>query len=178
MLSDTDIMTIAKQMNNDQLINGCHYKNELLKMKFKPNMSYILNLEDENFEGFGSHFTLLTSKTNKRTNKLEYFYFDSTSGSPPKEALLFTKQSFIPYNTKMIQSPRTNESCGYICLAMIYTMHNFPHPFGEIYADALVFLEMFEDLNEKQDDLRNEFILQQFFQKKTSVDDEYVKKID
>ena len=61
---------------------------------------------------------------------------------------------------------------------MIYTMHNFPHPFGEIYADALVFLEMFEDLNEKQDDLRNEFILQQFFQKKTSVDDEYVRKID
>jgi hypothetical protein len=178
MLSDTDILTIAKQMNIDKHIHGCHYKDELLKMKFKPNMSYIINLEDTDFSGFGSHYTLLTSMTNKRTNKLEYFYFDSTSGSPPQEVLLFTKQPYIPFNVKMIQSPRTNESCGYFCLAMIYTMHQFPYTFGEIYADATVFLEMFEDLNNKQDDLRNEFILQQFFNEKTNVEKKYVNHID
>ena len=76
MLSDTDILTIAKQMNIDKHIHGCHYKDELLKMNFKPNMSYIINLEDTDFSGFGSHYTLLTSMTNKRTNKLEYFYFE------------------------------------------------------------------------------------------------------
>jgi hypothetical protein len=52
-------------------------------MEFKPNMSYIINLEDTDLPGFGSRYTLLTSMINKRTNKLVYFYFDSTSGSPP-----------------------------------------------------------------------------------------------
>ena len=178
MLSDKDLLTIANQMGINNHITACIYKNELLKQKIKPDTSYIINLEDENFEGFGSHYTLLTSMTNKRTGILEWFYFDSTSGSPPKEVLIATKQHFVPYNTKMIQSPRTNESCGYFCLGMLYTIHKFPYTFGEIYADAIVFLEMFEDLNEKKDDLRNEFILQQFFQNKTDVDKKFVENIE
>lgn len=178
MLTDTDIFNISRQMGIQDKLHSCVYKDELLTMKFKPDMCYIINLEDEDFEGFGSHYTLVGSMTNKRTKKLEYFYFDSTSGSPPKEVLVFTKQPYIPFSSKMIQSPRTNESCGYFCLALMYVMYKFPENFGEIYAYATMFLEMFEDLNNKKDDLRNEFILQQFFKERTPVDKEYINHID
>ena len=136
MLSDIDISQLAEQMKLKSL-EGCFYKDELKTYKFKPKKGYIINLEDETAEGFGSHYTLLYSQPNaRRNNELEYFYFDSYGFPCPKEVYAFTKSKVIPSNKGFNIQGRFNNSCGYYCIACLYFITTYSERSTFLYDDV------------------------------------------
>ena len=175
MLSDKEIYDIADQMNITCL-QGCFYKDKLKYERFQPNKGYIINLQNSQ-DGNGTHFTLLYSQKNMHTNHVEYFYFDSTSGSVPEEVKSWTKQCKIPYNNKNIQGIYYNSSCGWFCLACLYMLSTYKNRLHDLYMDAEYFLGLFhDDLNQKFDLFNNEKILKRFFQH-LNVKESLIKRI-
>ena len=146
------------------------FKNELPR-KLQYNKTYFINMEDshdsEGRENEGSHWTML--QVNKYPNdKIEPFYFDSY-GEPPSENIKnFVKNNCskgLPYNTSDIQS-LMNNACGWYCLALSHFINGSQYKSGDLYSDVETFLSMFDNLNEKVDWKKNEYILKQFFQPK------------
>jgi len=69
----------------------------------------------------------------------------------------------MPYQKKDLQSI-VAEVCGYYCLALLHFVNASPARSGHLYSDCEFFIDLFEDLNESKDHLKNEWILRQFFQ--------------
>jgi hypothetical protein len=177
MLSDVDINVLADKMRIDNLA-GCFYKSQLKKMKFKPDVAYIINLEDEDEIGHGTHFTCLVSQTNPSTKELEYFYFDSVGAIAPKEVYQFTQQKNIPYSDSQLQGILSNESCGYWCLALLYMLNVYPLRSNKLYENATFFINLFDNLYDKSDVFKNEYMLKSFFNSINEVPKSYVKHIN
>ena len=146
------------------------FKNELPR-KLQYNKTYFINMEDshdaEGKENSGTHWTML--QVNKYPNdKIEPFYFDSYGEPPSKNIKNFVKNNCskgLPYNTSDIQS-LMNNACGWYCLALSHFVNASPYKSGDLYSDVETFLSMFDNLNEKVDWKKNEYILKQFFQPK------------
>ena len=178
MLSDQEMHDIANQMMIRTPIH-CFYKDQLKLQAFKPENAYIVNLASETDDNFGTHYVLLYSKHNPHRNKvLEYFYFDSEGANCPLEVLEFVQQPKIPYSNKPIQG-RFNNSCGFYCLAMLYYLTTFANRVDDLYVDAEMFLDLFDDTQEKVDTLHNELMLKEFFKTMPSdADARYIQHID
>jgi hypothetical protein len=176
MLSDTEIHHIADKMGI-KCLEGCYYKDDL-PAKFETNKAYIINLQDSTDEGNGTHFTCLYSQKNLKEGNIDYIYMDSTGISPPNEVLQFTNQPKIPYNTKNFQGSN-NQFCGWACVAFIYYLTTFPNRTKHLYADTENFLFLFDDdLNDKIDLFKNEYILSQFFKEDPKLEKAIEKGTD
>ena len=179
MLSDLDIYDLAKQLRIPNKIE-CVYKDMLRNNTFEESKAYIVNLASETDDNFGTHYTLLFSKPNPfQDNRLEYLYFDSEGGAPPLEVLEFIKKPKIPYSDKQIQG-RFNNSCGFYCLALLHYLQVFPNRLNNMYLDVEMFLDLFDDTQEKVDTLHNELMLKEFFKKipEEQIPQTYVNHID
>jgi hypothetical protein len=164
-LTDTQIWDLAKRM--DVPLVFCGFKTELEKEKLKYNKSYIINMEDEFDEdgqrNQGSHYTCF--QVNKYPNgRKEGLYFDSFGMPPPQIVEDFCGMK-MPYATKDIQS-LMNSACGWYCLAFLHFINSSESRTGDLYTDASIFTDMFDDLNKSCDHLKNEFLLKHFFRSK------------
>jgi len=166
MLTDLQIKELCKKMEIP--LEGVFFKDQLPK-KIKPNMAYIINMEnalDENGRpNDGSHWTCL--QVNKYPNgSIEPFYFDSY-GSPAaenvKKVVMNTFGQKLPFSKRDIQS-LMNNACGFYCCGLLHFINASKYRTGNFYEDIENFLCMFDDLNESVDWKKNEYILKHFFQ--------------
>jgi hypothetical protein len=165
-LTDTQIWDLAKRM--DVPLVFCGFKDELkTEKKIQYNKSYIINMENEFDEdgqrNQGSHYTCF--QVNKYPNgRKEGLYFDSFGMPPPQIVEDFCGMK-MPYATKDIQS-LMNSACGWYCLAFLHFINSSESRTGDLYTDASIFTDMFDDLNKSCDHLKNEFLLKHFFRNK------------
>jgi len=166
MLTDLQIKELCKKMEIP--LEGVFFKDQL-PQKIKPNMAYIINMEnalDENGRpNDGSHWTCL--QVNKYPNgSIEPFYFDSY-GSPAaenvKKVVMNTFGQKLPFSKRDIQS-LMNNACGFYCCGLLHFINASKYRTGNFYEDIENFLCMFDDLNESVDWKKNEYILKHFFQ--------------
>lgn len=169
MLNDNQIEELSVKMNIP--LEDIIFKDQTPD-KFKFNRSYIINLEDEYNENGelnqGSHWTCL--QINKYPNgSIKGIYFCPFGGEPPKSILQCYKRTtgktFLPHNTKDIQSLMCN-ACGWYCCAFLHFINNFSNRTKDLYIDTEHFLDFFDDLNKSVDFKKNEYILKMFFQPK------------
>lgn len=164
-LSDTEIWLLAKKMDIPLAYVG--YKDNLRMEAIKSNKSYIINLQDEDDDGNGSHWTCFQINKIRKNNKDDYeaIYFDSTGMPPPEEVKRIVKKQFnkyLNYTTKNVQSIVAG-SCGYWVLAFLHWINVFDQRTKNLFEDTMLFLDLFDDLNYKNDHTKNEFILKHFF---------------
>jgi hypothetical protein len=165
MLTNEQIEDLAKRMNFP--LEGVYFKNELPR-KLKYNTGYVINLQNSEDEdgndNDGTHWTCL--QVNKYPSGLiEPIFFDPY-GAPPSEAIKkFVKDGcgkHLPYTQKDIQS-LMNNACGYYCCAFLHFINTAECRSKDLYVDVSDFLELFNDLNVKNDYKYNEFVLKHFF---------------
>jgi len=165
MLSNIDIDNLVEKMSIPNF-KGCFYKDKLKKIE--PNSSYIINLNDEldenNEINKGSHWVALLTDDNKKS-----IYFDAYGVSVPTEIKNLIKSSQYKFaeTRKNIQSLMSN-LCGFFCLGFIYFLNVSQFRTKNIINDALIYLDLFEDLDKVNDVYKNEFILSLFFTDKNS----------
>ena len=166
MLTDTQLEELSRKM--DFPLVGVFFKDELpRKMEF--NKGYIINLDDsvdENgAENEGTHWTCL-QVNEYPTGVIEPIFFDPY-GAPPSESIkkfvLDNTGKKLPYTEKDVQS-LMNNACGYYCAAFLHYINSWEHRTKDLYTDAEMFLNYFEDLNKSIDWKKNEYILKLFFQ--------------
>jgi len=170
MLNNVQVKDLASRMGI-RLESVC-FKSELKDMKMKPNMCYIINLEDEFDENGepndGSHYTCFQyNKYPKKDCRDEYVYFDSFGIAPPQEVLDFCGVPQMPHSIIDIQSLMSN-ACGWYCLSFLYWINVFPGRSMDLYRDAETFTLLFNDLNKTNDFKYNEWLLKQFFKSPNS----------
>lgn len=170
MLSNIQVQDLAKRMGIR--LEGVFFKSQLKEMKMKPNVAYIINLEDEFDENGepndGSHYTCFQyNKYPKKDCRDEYAYFDSYGVAPPDEVLEFCGVKEMPYNLIDVQSLMA-DCCGFFCLAFLYYINVFPHRTMDFYRDCEHFTSLFNDLNKTNDWKQNEYILKMFFRSPNS----------
>ena len=177
MLTDTQLEELSRKM--DFPLVGVFFKDELpRKMEF--NKGYIINLDDsvdENGdENEGTHWTCL-QVNEYPTGVIEPIFFDPY-GAPPSESIkkfvLDNTGKKLPYTEKDVQS-LMNNACGYYCAAFLHYINSWEHRTKDLYTDAEMFLNYFEDLNKSIDWKKNEYILKLFFQ---STDPKLRKEIN
>jgi hypothetical protein len=177
MLNNVQVKDLASRMGLK--LEGVYFKSELKDMKMKPNMCYIINLEDEYDEdgepNEGSHYTCFQyNKYPKKDCRDEYVYFDSYGIAPPDEVLEFCGVSQMPHSIIDIQSLMCN-ACGWFALAFLYYINVFHGRSMDLYRDAETFTSLFNDLNKTNDFKYNEWLLKQFFKspnsKSTTLED-------
>ena len=163
-LTNTQLMDLSKRMHVP--LHGVYFKSELIGMKVKHNVCYIINLEDQydadGRENDGSHYTCFQSNKNVN-NKIENIYFDSYGVATPAEVLKFLNVKHVPYNTKDIQSLQLH-FCGFACLSFLYWINVYEKRTGSLYHDCELFTELFLDLNKHTDHKYNEYVVKMFFQ--------------
>ena len=157
----------------DELVNnleinhfkGCFYKDQLDSLE--QNSSYILNLENE-FDLYenrnqGTHWVAVVTDFNKQV-----VYFDSFGQPIPKYVLNIFKRSGYKHGhtNKIIQNIKS-DLCGYFSVAFIYFLTKHKHRTRDIYIDANIFVNLFEDLG-KVNSTKNEHILSLFFKNKNN----------
>ena len=160
-LSNFQIEELSKKMNIPLEFVG--YKDKLPK-KLKLNRSYIINLQNEDDEGNGSHWCCFQVNKNKN-DKLQVIYMDTYAVEPPEIVKKRIKDNFnlyTNYTTKNIQSIMAH-TCGWYCLAFLHFINNFSHREHDLYKDTENFLAMFDDLDKYNDYHKNEFMLKHFF---------------
>jgi hypothetical protein len=161
-LTDTQVWDLAKRMNVPLVF--CDFKDCLNETKLQYNKSYIINMENEFDEdgrrNDGSHYTCF--QVNKYPNgKIEGVYFDSFGQPPPQIIEKFTGLK-LPFQNKDIQSMQ-NGSCGWYCLAFLHYINAYENRTKHLYSDCEHFTDLFDDLNESTEHLKNEYILKHFF---------------
>jgi len=163
-LDNLQIDALAKKMQIP--ISFIGYKDELRFEKIQTNKLYVINLEDEDDKGNGSHWVGLEVQKNKKTGEILPLFFDSM-GQPPPEVIkdIIKKQfnKYLAYNTKNIQSIMAY-TCGFYVLAWGHYINVFNYRMGNIYKDTEIFLSLFDDLNNYNDYKKNEYMLKLFFQ--------------
>lgn len=166
MLTDSEIEILAKKM--DVPLVFCDFKDQLPN-KIQTNKAYIINMDDtEDTEGNangGTHWTCFYV-AQYPNGKKEPIYFDSYSQPPPEVVKKRIASNFgikhMPYTTKNIQS-LMNNACGYYCLAFLHFISASKYRSRNLYDDVGYFLSLFDDLDEKVDFKKNEYILKHFF---------------
>lgn len=167
MLTNFDIEELAKRMRIP--LAFCGFKNELPKLK--PNVSYIINMDDSEDEDSGilskgTHWVGLQITKPPKGN-VQVLYFDSFGVGPPESIKSAVKRDFgiepLPYTTKNIQSIMAY-ACGWYTLAWLHYVNVFNRRHGDLYADTEDFLECFNDLSDSFDFKNNEYVLKLFFQ--------------
>lgn len=146
-----------------QRFRGCFFKDDLNDVL--PYSSYIINLHNRFNENTGemnpgSHWVALVTDGEKQA-----IYFDSYGEGIPKHITRVLKWKNYKYgNTnKNIQGLRS-DLCGFFAVAFIYFLTKHPKRTKKIFDDALVFVQLFENLDKVKNDLnKNENILSLFF---------------
>lgn len=149
MTSNFQLLEFAQKKHLGKISILC--KDELSKVKLRPNLNFIINMSDSNI-GQGSHWVGLFISHN-----LQPFYFDSYGAVPPKEIIKYLKQlkRKIAYSQFAIQDLKSDR-CGIFSLAFLLYM-NKRHKSQESYTDTFErFLKQF-NLEEQE---RNDAILQ------------------
>lgn len=165
MLSDYQIKKLAPKMGVP--LEWIGFKNNIPK-RLHPNKAYIINLDSEkDLDGKfndGTHWTALYIREYSNGKK-EACYMDPFGVAPAEIIKKRVKECFdigLPYTTKDIQSLMANV-CGYYCLAFLHFICHSQYRTHNLYEDVETFLDMFDDLNEKYDYKKNEYILKHFF---------------
>ncbi len=180
MLTDTQMTDLAKRMDIPLAFIG--FKSDL-PSKIEANKSYVVNLEDalskDGTLNRGSHWTCF--QVAKYPNGVaECFYFDSYGVGPPQIVCKSVERDFgcgIYHNKKDIQS-LMSEVCGYYCLAYLHFINASPYASKHLITDSDTFLDMFDDLDEKYDFKKNEYVLKHFFLSKDPAMRKSVEIID
>lgn len=165
MLTNVQVKDLATRMGLK--LEAVCFKSELKEMKLKPNMCYIINLQDEYDENGepneGSHYTcFLYNKYPKSDCPDQCVYFDSYGVAPPQEVLDFCNVKEMPYNLIDVQSLMA-DCCGFFCLAFLYYINRFEGRTLDLYTDCEHFTSLFKDLNVSNDWKHNEAVLKMFF---------------
>lgn len=162
MLTNVEIEELSKRLNIPLEFVG--YKDNLkYELPIKTNKSYIINLEDEDDEGNGSHWTGF--QVNKYKEDYQILYMDSIGAPPPEYLKKIIKKQFnkyVNYNTKNIQSI-VADTCGWYVLAWLHWINHKQYSTKNLYVDTENFLGFFDDLNHVTDHNKNEFMLKHFF---------------
>ena len=56
-----------------------------------------------------------------------------------------------------------NSACGWYCLAFLHFINSYDGRTKDLYFDCEQFTDLFDDLSESKDHLKNEFVLKHFF---------------
>jgi len=154
-----------------------------IPLKIKPNKSYVVNMEDaidrDGDINKGSHWVCFQVAEYPNGHK-EAVYFDSYGVGPPEIVRKRIEYAFgigIGHTTKNIQS-LMSEVCGYYCLAFLHFINECPYRSGHLITDANTFMELFDDLGEKVDFKKNEYVLKHFFLSKDPMGRKAVSVID
>lgn len=166
MLTDGQLKEMAPKMGVPLAWVG--FKSDLPN-KLHTNKSYIVNLDSsEDLDGdsnTGTHWTCF-QVVQYPNNKKEAIWFDPYGMPPPEIVKRKVKSNFgigyIPYTTKDIQSLMA-DVCGWYCMAFLHFINESPYRSRDLYTDVGTFLELFDDLNEKVDFKKNEYVLKHFF---------------
>ena len=177
MLDDTQLKELCGKMGVPLEFVG--FKDELPR-KLKFNRSYIINLDnskdEEGKENEGTHWTCL--QVNRYpSGRVEPIFFDPYGVEPSQSIIKFVKDGcgkFLPYNNRDLQS-LMNNACGWYCCAFLHFINSSNLRTKDLYQDAEIFFDMFDDLNKSVDFKKNEYILKQFFR---SADPKLRKAID
>ena len=128
MTSNFELLEFAQKKHLGKISILC--KDELTKVKLRPNLNFIINMADSN-EGSGTHWTALFISHN-----LQPFYFDSYGAVPPKEIIKYLKQlkRKIAYSQFAIQDLKSDR-CGIFSLAFLLYM-NKKHKINETHLNT------------------------------------------
>lgn len=167
MLSNLEVEQLAPRLNVP--LEFCGFKDDLPR-KIKPNVYYMINLENEEDsdgnKNSGSHWTGFIVRKHGN-GRVEPVYFDSYGSGPPKIVTKLINDNFhkqVNHTTKDIQS-LLNDMCGWYQLAWAHYCFG-PFSTNNLYYDTDNFLDFFEDLAISNDFKKNEFVLKHFFQAK------------
>lgn len=164
-LTNIQLIDLAKRLQDTQIADIC-YKCELEEQTLQYNQGYIINLEDENAPGNGTHwvcFIVVKYPNDKRVG----YYYDSYGVGPPKEVTRFCRGIEMHYNKADHQSLMASV-CGFFCLAFLYFVTRCDLRSKDLLKDAKTFCDLFHDLNVSNDFKHNEFVLEQFFKAEPS----------
>lgn len=160
VLSNIDLESISGKMGISNF-KGVYSQDTLPPIE--PNSSYVINLQTEKNDNGeyneGTHWCAIVSNDKKQA-----VYFDSYGEGPPKatEATFNTYGYKIAHCQKNVQS-LLSDICGFFSMAFIYFLNVYKQRTGDIFTDASIFLDLFEDLDKVDDIKKNEFILSMFF---------------
>lgn len=107
MTTNIDLIRLAK--DNNIKLDYILYKDELVKIKYKPGLNIILNMSSSNHPG--THWIAI------HTLKDKIIYFDSFGQVPPIEVENWGKKN-ITYNNYQIEK-LDGENCGQLCLLFL-----------------------------------------------------------
>jgi hypothetical protein len=141
MTSNFELLDFARKKHLAKVSILC--KDELSKVKIKPNLNFIINMADST-DGSGSHWVGLFV-----THNLQPFYMDSFGAIPPNEIIKYLKplKRKIAYSQYAIQD-LTSDRCGIFSLAFLLYM-NKRHRLNESHLNTFEkFLKQF-DLDEQ-----------------------------
>lgn len=137
MTSNFQLLEYAQKKHLGKVSILC--KDELTKVKIRPNLNFIINMADSN-DGQGSHWVGLFISHN-----LQPFYMDSFGAPPAKEIIKYLKQlkRKIAYSQFAIQDLKSDR-CGIYSLAFLLYM-NKRHKSQEGFTDTFErFLKQFD----------------------------------
>jgi hypothetical protein len=152
MTSNFELLELAQKKHLGKISILC--KDELSKVKIKPNLNIIINLSDAD-DSNGTHWTALYISHN-----LQPFYFDSYGAPPPKEIIKYLKplKRKIAYSQTAIQDI-ISDRCGIFSLAFLLYMTK-KHMLNEPHLNTFEkFLKQF-DLAEQEN---NDYNLQELY---------------
>lgn len=164
-LTNIQLLDLAKKMQDTPIADIC-YKCELEEQTLEYNQCYIINLEDENAPGNGTHWTAFIVVKYPNDKRVGYYY-DSYGIGPPKEITRFCRGIEMHHNKADHQSLMASV-CGFYCLAFLYFVTRCDLRSKDLLKDAKTFCDLFHDLNISNDYLHNEFVLEQFFKPEPS----------
>jgi hypothetical protein len=145
MTSNFELLEFAQKKRLGKISILC--KDELTKIKIKPNLNIIINMSDSD-EGNGTHWIALYISHN-----LIPFYFDSYGAPPPKEIIKYLKplKRKIAYSQTAIQD-LTSDRCGIFSLAFLLFM-NKRHSLNESHLNTFEkFLKQFNLVEQDNND--------------------------
>lgn len=150
MTSNFELLEQAQKKHLGKISILC--KDELTKIKIRPNLNFIINMENST-DGAGTHWIALYI-----SHDLKPFYFDSYGAVAPKEVIKYLKplKKQIAYSQTSIQDLKSDR-CGIFSLAFLLYM-NKRHKSQEGYIDTFErFLKYFDlDNQENNDTILNE----------------------
>jgi hypothetical protein len=152
MTSNFELLELAQKKHLGKISILC--KDELSKVKIKPNLNIIINLSDSD-DGSGTHWVALFISHN-----LQPFYFDAFGAICPTQIIKYLKplKRKIAYSQFAIQD-LTSDRCGIFSLAFLLYMTK-KHRLNEPHLNTFEkFLKQF-DLAEQEN---NDYNLQELY---------------
>jgi hypothetical protein len=145
MTSNFELLELAQKKHLGKISILC--KDELSKVKIKPNLNIIINLSDSD-DGSGTHWVALFISHN-----LQPFYFDAFGAICPTQIIKYLKplKRKIAYSQFAIQD-LTSDRCGIFSLAFLLYMTK-KHRLNEPHLNTFEkFLKQFDLLTQENND--------------------------